>query len=313
MKNTIQQEQQKIKTQQQPKMEMKEAHLKISCTNQTETQKTSKFTQMKKREFQMSSNSRSKPSTAKPHRTEANSRKPYTEESRRNPHQILKQQRNPQHKAPNLTYLDFEAMLVRSDDQVTAKREKALPLLKVSVSEPIMLKFQHCQKEETEQIRDQGEIKKKKKSNFFLSFFLWLSGNYVKEKKTVKRNLQNTNIYQSQTSWSGFPVSRVATPTHYTMLCYSLSSTFSFSSCFFFLPLSVEAVDAYLEVEQSERTKVTLSFLKSVKAKGICSFFRSRDLSLTLPTLPFFSGKRDTLPWDQNYPCNSFFQFLLQI
>ncbi|KOM56248.1 hypothetical protein LR48_Vigan10g214000 [Vigna angularis] len=30
----------------------------------------------------------------------------------------------------------------------------------------------------------------------------------------------------------------------------------------------VEALDAYLEVEWSERTKVTLSFLKSVKAKG---------------------------------------------
>ncbi|KAG2384275.1 uncharacterized protein HKW66_Vig0149620 [Vigna angularis] len=35
----------------------------------------------------------------------------------------------------------------------------------------------------------------------------------------------------------------------------------------FFLFL-VEALDAYLEVEWSERTKVTLSFLKSVKAKG---------------------------------------------
>jgi len=58
-------------------------------------------------------------------------------------------------------------------------------------------------------------------------------------------------------------------------------------------------VSAYLEEgEYSEKTKVTLSFLKSVKGKGMCSFFRGKDLSLTLPTLPFFSGKRETLPWD---------------
>jgi len=45
----------------------------------------------------------------------------------------------------------------------------------VSVAEPRMLKFQHCQKEETKQIWDQGKIKKQKKKNqtffSFLSFF----------------------------------------------------------------------------------------------------------------------------------------------
>jgi len=69
---------------------------------------------------------------------------------------------------------------VRSDP-VTAKREKVLPLLKVSVAEPRMLKFQHCQKEETAQfIWDQSKVKKN--SNFLFSFSFWLLGNHGKEK-----------------------------------------------------------------------------------------------------------------------------------
>jgi len=58
----------------------------------------------------MSSNSRSKPSITKPPRTEEKLRSRTREESRTNPHQILKQKRHPQRKAPNLTYLDFEAI-----------------------------------------------------------------------------------------------------------------------------------------------------------------------------------------------------------
>jgi len=93
-----------------------------------------------------------------------------------------------------------------------------------------------------------------------------------------------------------------------SLLPFSFSFSFPFSSLFLSSSLSGSSSygSAYPEGEGSERTKVTLSFLKSVKAKGICSFFRGKDLSVTLPTLPFFSGK-ETLPWDLEQTLQLFF------
>lgn len=56
--------------------------------------------------------------------------------------------------------------------------------------------------------------------------------------------------------------------------------------------------------EEGEWTKVTLSFLKSVKAKGMYNFFRSKDLSY-----PSFQEKEIICHGIRNCPCNFLLNF----